>query len=112
MGNLSKLHCCESLRAATSASCAHRFPAHPVQHPTPRGFLSAIDRWRRESMRGKVHRLPAVGLGELFEYLALLLHPSVSGKQAKTVFQRVELELPVHIVAVPIAKPAHAGIDG
>src|SRR5208337_3629381 len=102
----------EALRDADSVFCAHRFPAHPIQHPAPRNFLAAIDRWWRERMRAEHHRLSSIGLGEPLEYPALFLDPPVIGKQAKTVLQRVELELPVHIVAVPIAEPTHAGING
>src|ERR1700690_543603 len=97
---------------AAAATRIRRFPAHPIEHPAPGGFLSAIRGWWRWWLSREYHSLSAISIGELLEYLALFLDPAVVGEQAKAVFQRVEIKLAVHVVAVPVAEPANPRVDG
>src|ERR1035437_755363 len=87
-------------------------PLQEIQHPFPGGIRVVFHRWRGRSRSWKYYRLATVGSSELFEHPALLFHPSIIGKEPKIVFHRVERELSIHIVGIPIGEPAYSRLNG
>src|ERR1019366_6100169 len=104
--NMQKCYQAKRLRPP-SAGMVHRLPFQPVQNPLPRSVLRSVTRRRRQIALRENDRLAAIRLRKLFEHPPLFLHPAVVGQQTQAVLQRIELKLLVHIVAVPIAEPAH-----
>src|ERR1039458_1999104 len=97
---------------AASRPSRLRLPLQKIQHPFPGCMKVLFHRRRGRSRSWKYYRLAAIGSSELFEDPALLFHPSIIGKKPQTVLQRVECELSIHIVAIPIGEPAYARLDG
>jgi hypothetical protein len=64
--------------------------------------MVAMDRRRRRRLGREDDRLTSIGIGELLEYSPLFLDLAIIGEQPQAVLQRVEFELPVYVVAVPI----------
>ena len=60
---------------------------------------------------GKFYRLAAISVCQLLEDSALLFNLAVVGEQAKTVFEAVERESSIDVVAVPIGEPTNAGLN-
>src|SRR5258708_7334792 len=86
-------------------------PAQPIEYPAP-CFVGGFFHWRLGQSGFRIaHRLASVCIRNLLEDVALLLDTSVIRQEAQTEFERVEFKSLIHVVAVPIAKPAHPFVD-
>jgi len=88
-----------------------RFPPHPIQHPFPSNFMVSMRRWWRQRLRRNDDSFPSIPIRKPLKNPTLFLDPAIIGEQPQAVLERVELELPVHVVTIPIREPTYSRIN-